>query len=173
MAIIDIKDNPCNKSDIFRLLRQLTDAPDISPERYDYIVSSLNDNHRIFTFVEDDKTVGMVTMLIEQKLIHGGKCVAHIEDLVVDANHRRKGISKALIDHVVKYVESANCYKIILNCDVELVGVYEKSQFEQKGVQMAYYTPEKPAVAASVPGMGWGHKDCGCKACLGDAYFIM
>ncbi len=173
MAIIDLKDNPCDKSDIFRLLRQLTDAPDISPERYDYIVSSLNDNHSIFTFVEDNKTVGMITVLIEQKLIHDGKCVAHIEDLVVDAEHRRKGISKALIDHVVKYVESTNCYKIILDCDVELVGVYEKSKFEQKSVQMAYYIPDKPVAAAAVPGMGWGHKDCGCKACLGDAYFIM
>ena len=48
MTIIDLKDNQCNKSEIFRLLQQLTDAPDISSERYDYVVSSLNDNHRIF-----------------------------------------------------------------------------------------------------------------------------
>ena len=73
MTIIDLKDNHCNKSEIFGLLQQLTDAPDISSERYDYVVSSLNDNHRIFTFVEDDKTIGMITVFIEQKLIHGGK----------------------------------------------------------------------------------------------------
>ena len=58
-----------------------------------------------FTFVEDDKTIGLITVFIEQKLIHGGKCVAHIEDLVVDKGHRKKGISTALINHVVKYVE--------------------------------------------------------------------
>ena len=171
MTIIDLKDNECNKSEIFRLLQQLTDAPDISSERYDYVVSSLNDNHRIFTFVEGDKTIGMITVFIEQKLIHGGKCVAHIEDLVVDGGHRKKGISTALINHVVKYVEGANCYKIILNCSGELVDVYRKSKFEKKGVQMAHYIHDKPAV--SVPGMGWGHKDCGCKTCLGDAYFVM
>ena len=150
MAIIDLKDNRCNKSDIFRLLRQLTDAPDISPERYDYIVSSLNDNHRIFTFVEDNKTVGMITMLIEQKLIHDGKCVAHIEDLVVDADYRRKGISKALIDHVVKYVESTNCYKIILDCDVELVGVYEKSKFEQKIRKLSHFYLLRPPIKRNI-----------------------
>ena len=171
MTIIDLKDNHCNKSEIFGLLQQLTDAPDISSERYDYVVSSLNDNHRIFTFVEDDKTIGMITVFIEQKLIHGGKCIAHIEDLVVDKGHRKKGISMALINHVVKYVEGANCYKIILNCSRELSDVYKKSKFEEKGVQMAYYIPDKPVIA--VPGMGWGHKDCGCKTCLGDAYFVM
>ena len=171
MAILDLKNNQCNKAEIFQLLQQLTDAPDISSERYDYIVSSLNDNHRIFTFVEGNNTIGLITVFIEQKLIHGGKCVAHIEDLVVDKEHRKKGISTALINHVVKYVEAADCYKIILNCSGELADVYRKSKFEQKGVQMAYYIPDKPAV--SVPGTGWGHKDCGCKACLGDAYFVM
>ena len=35
MTIIDLKDNHCNKSEIFGLLQQLTDAPDISSERYD------------------------------------------------------------------------------------------------------------------------------------------
>ena len=113
----------------------------------------------------------MITVFIEQKLIHGGKCIAHIEDLVVDKGHRKKGISMALINHVVKYVEGANCYKIILNCSRELSDVYKKSKFEEKGVQMAYYIPDKPVIA--VPGMGWGHKDCGCKTCLGDAYFVM
>jgi len=174
MTILDLKNNKCDKSDIFKLLKQLTDAPDISSERYDYIVSSLNDNHRIFTFVEDGKTIGLITVFIEQKLIHGGRCVAHIEDLVVDKEHRKKGISSALIDHVVKYVKDANCYKIILNCAVELVNFYMKSNFVEKGVvQMAQYIPSKPAITIAVPGMGWGHKDCGCKTCLGDAYFIM
>ena len=171
MTIMDLKNSQCNKSEIFKLLQQLTIAPEISSERYDYIISSLNDNHRIFTFVEDNNTIGLITVFIEQKLIHGGKCVAHIEDLVVDKEHRKKGISSALIDHVVNYVKGANCYKIILDCSEEVSCVYKKSKFEQKGVQMSYNIPDEPVVA--VPGMGWGHKDCGCKTCLGDAYFVM
>ncbi len=171
MTIMDLKDNPCNKSEIFKLLDQLATEPEISSEHYDYIISSLNDNHRIFTFVEDNNTIGLITVFIEQKLIHGGKCVAHIEDLVVDKEHRKKGISSALIDHVVNYVKGANCYKIILDCSEEVSCVYKKSKFEQKGVQMSYNIPDEPVVA--VPGMGWGHKDCGRKTCLGDAYFVM
>ena len=171
MTILDLKNNKCDKSEIFKLLKQLTDAPDISSDHYNSIVSSLNDNHKIFTFVEGNITIGLITVFIEQKLIHGGKCVAHIEDLVIDREHRKKGISSALINHVVKYVETKNCYKIILDCSKELVDVYRKSKFEQKGVQMAYYFPDKPIV--SVPGMGWGHQNCACKTCVGDAYYIM
>ena len=40
----------------------------------------------------ESKIVGMATVLIEQKLIHQGVKVAHIEDVVVDRDHRKLGI---------------------------------------------------------------------------------
>lgn len=174
MVVVDIRNNPCDKKEIFDLLKQLTEAPEITHEKYNDIVSSLNDNHNIFTFVDNGKTVGLITLFIEQKLIHGGKCVAHIEDLVVDREYRRKGISSALIGHVMQYINNKNCYKVILNCKEELEPVYENSGFQKKGIQMGCYLPiPKTLPIPILPGKGWAHKDCACKSCVGDAYFIM
>jgi len=140
MAIVDLKNNNCNKEEIFTLLQQLTTSPSITSEQYCNIISTLNEKHNIFSYVENNKTVGLITIFIEQKLIHGGKCVAHIEDLVIDKNYRKRGIATKLITHALKSVEKMNCYKIILNCTEEMVEMYKKFNFEKKSVQMAYYT---------------------------------
>ena len=78
---------------------------------------------------DNKKIIGMVTLLIEQKLIHGGQCVAHIEDLVVDLEYRKLGIGKQLIDFCKTYANQNNCYKIILDCADETRKFYEKNKF--------------------------------------------
>ena len=60
------------------------------------IIEELNTNHNIYFYIENDKIVGSITLLIEQKLIHNGKCVGHIEDFVVSENYRKKGYRKAI-----------------------------------------------------------------------------
>jgi len=43
-----------------------------------------NNNHNIFLYIDDSSNIlGAITVLTEQKFIHNGKCVAHIEDFVV------------------------------------------------------------------------------------------
>ena len=79
------------------------------------------------------------TIIIEPKLIRNGKCVGHIEDIVIDANHRKKGVSQILLDTLKLFGKEQNCYKFILDCDNDVAPVYEKNNFIQKGVQMALY----------------------------------
>ena len=62
--------------------------------------------------------------------------VAHIEDLVVDKEYRKKGISKLLIDKCINYAKNEQCYKIILNCNKNLIKFYEKNNFYNSGFQM-------------------------------------
>ena len=81
----------------------------------------------------------MISVFIEQKIIHGGKCVAHIEDVVVDSHFRRQGIALELVNHVLQYAENHNCYKVLLNCNDEVKPFYEKCQFKHKTNGMAYY----------------------------------
>ena len=83
-------------------------------------------------------SVGMITLFIEQKLIHGGKCVGHIEDLVVDKEFENENIAKKLIDHVINISTYNNCYKVILDCESDLVPFYEKAGFHKKAVQMRF-----------------------------------
>jgi len=122
-------------SHIFSLLQQLTDAPIIDIKLYTSIISDISNNkyHNIHVFIEDGKPVGMITLLIEQKLIHGGKCVAHIEDLVVDKEYSGLGIATKLLTHVINIAKINNCYKIILDCKRELFPFYEKLGFQIRG----------------------------------------
>ena len=81
----------------------------------------------------------MITLLLEQKLIRGGAYVAHIEDLVVDKDHRGMGIAHKLINYCIELSSRYNTYKIILDCDIKLQKFYEKMGFEYKNIQMSKY----------------------------------
>ena len=141
MSIENIKSHIERKTEIFYLLSQLTDAPEINNEKFKKFLSKLNNNHQIFVYIKNDNIVGMITVLIETKLIHNGSSVAHIEDLVVDKNYQKLGIAKKLIDFSVNYINNSinKCYKIILDCKKELVPFYNKFEFEERNIQMAKY----------------------------------
>ena len=87
----------------------------------------------------DFKIVGSGTIIIEPKIIHGGKNTGHIEDIVVDPNYRSKGISQNILNKLKEYAINNNCYKIILDCDSSVKQVYIKNGFDIKGLQMALY----------------------------------
>lgn len=139
MCIQSIKVHTHRKDEIFNLLSQLTTTPPFDTDRFQKIILGLNDNHNIYCCIRENKLVGMVTLFIEQKLIHNGSSVGHIEDLVVDSNYRGQGIAKSLIKHCIGISKQRQCYKIILDGDRELVGFYEKCGFKEKEVQMAMY----------------------------------
>jgi glucosamine-phosphate N-acetyltransferase len=136
--ITTIQNCNCEHSQIISLLQQLTDSPFINIKSYNTIISSISDNnnHTIYVYIKDDKPVGIITLIIEQKLIHGGKCVGHIEDLVVDKEYSGQGIAKELISYVIQIAKDSNCYKIILDCNKELIPFYGKNGFIEHAVQM-------------------------------------
>ena len=72
----------------FFIYSQLTNAPVIPQEQFINILKNLPENHFIFVCYLREEVVGMFTVLIEQKLTNGGKCIAHVEDVVVDNQHR-------------------------------------------------------------------------------------
>lgn len=95
---------------------------------------SVYDN--IYVGVINEKIVGCCTLLVENKIIHNGGKVGHIEDVTVDSLYRGKGIGKQLIDYCVKVARDQKCYKVILDCDEKNVGFYEKCGFKTHGVCM-------------------------------------
>ena len=56
-----------------------------------------NDNHIIHVAELDGKIVGSTTLLIEQKFIHMGGIVGHIEDVVVKKEFWGQGIGMKLV----------------------------------------------------------------------------
>jgi glucosamine-phosphate N-acetyltransferase len=143
--VVNIKDI-INKSDtnksqlminLFKLLSQLTDSPILDYDKVLSIVNNLPNNQYIFIYENFEKVpIGIITLIIEQKLIHSGKCVGHIEDLVVDNKYSGKGIAKELINHCVKIATDNDCYKVILDCKEELIPFYNNNYFKQQGVCM-------------------------------------
>lgn len=127
------------KDEILNLLSQLTSAPIYDDAKFNNIINNLNNTHKIFVYFEKDKIVGMITLLLEQKLIRGGAYVAHIEDLVVDKDYRGMGIANKLINFCLELSSRYNTYKIILDCDIKLQKFYEKMGFEYKNIQMSKY----------------------------------
>lgn len=89
-----------------------------------------------YGYFEDDRLVGTISLIIEQKFIHKGGLVGHIEDVAVRSDCGRRGIGQALVAHAVEECRSQGCYKVILDCAENLVGFYGKSGFREAGVCM-------------------------------------
>lgn len=79
------------------------------------------------------------TIIIEPKIIRGGKNVGHIEDIVVTEKLRGTGISQEILNRLKTIARENNCYKVILDCDEFVKNVYIKNGFHIKGIQMAEY----------------------------------
>ena len=121
------------------LLAQLTVVGEINPERYAATMAHMSDTGSFVYVVhdtEDDLVVASATLLVEQKLIHSCACVGHIEDVVVGAQCRGKGLGQKLINHLVEAASEHNCYKVILDCSADNAGFYEKCGFVKKELQM-------------------------------------
>lgn len=103
------------------------------------IISELPVKHNIYLYMTDNKIVGAITLIIEQKLIHNGKCCGHIEDFVVLEEYRSQGIGGLLMDYVINISKKNNCYKCILDCNENLESYYKKKGFVIKGIYMGNY----------------------------------
>ena len=141
--IRNLKENDFSKKSYYKLLSQLStiDMNEMSMEQSIEFLKNLNENHQIFV-IEDETSKEIIatgTLIIENKLIRNYGKVGHIEDVCVINAFRNKGVGKRLIDHLVSISYKSGCYKIILNCDHNIVDFYVKCGFKEKGNQMAKY----------------------------------
>jgi glucosamine-phosphate N-acetyltransferase len=84
----------------------------------------------------DGKVVGTCALLLEQKFIHSGGWVGHIEDVVVHKECQKKGIGSALVEHAVGEAKKRGCYKVILDCFEHLVPFYDRFGFRVFNIGM-------------------------------------
>jgi glucosamine-phosphate N-acetyltransferase len=96
---------------------------------FDKIIN--NPDHVIYVAIDNEKVIGTATLLIEQKFIHDGGKVGHIEDVVVRKEHQGKGVGGEIVSALLKYAEKKGCYKTILDCSEDLIPFYESMGFKQ------------------------------------------
>lgn len=121
------------------LLGELTTVSEMTNEHFFKNIQMIHSMGKTIIGIEDDIIICSGTIIIEPKIIHGGRPASHIEDIVVLKKYRNKGIAKCLLDSLKKIAIENNCYKIILDCKEELVAFYTNSGFSKKGIQMFVY----------------------------------
>jgi glucosamine-phosphate N-acetyltransferase len=126
LELLDLDD------DYFKLLCQLSGEPQElhwNTCSIFWLKYSNNDDHQTFVYEHEGCTVGTATILVENKLLHYGSHVGHVEDVVVDKNSRLSGVGKELVKACVDFGRYKGCYKVILDCSKENVPFYENCGF--------------------------------------------
>jgi len=86
----------------------------------------------IYVYKIEDNLIATGKLLIEVKF---GDNVAHIEDVVVDENFRRKGYGRQIISKLIEHAKG-KCYKIILVTKDHNEVFYKKSGLKTSGIFM-------------------------------------
>ncbi|KAI4989779.1 hypothetical protein ZWY2020_038142 [Hordeum vulgare] len=104
-------------------------------------LAALGADHLVL--VAEDAGTGHIVaagaVLVERKFIRRCGTVGHVEDVVVDAAARGRGLGERIVRRLVDHARARGCYKVILNCTPELRGFYAKCGFVEKNVQMGLY----------------------------------
>uniref|UniRef100_A0A6C0IFV0 N-acetyltransferase domain-containing protein n=1 Tax=viral metagenome TaxID=1070528 RepID=A0A6C0IFV0_9ZZZZ len=148
-SLIDIiKNNKSSLSEInsqyTQLLSLLTKINKLSDDFFLQKVQEICSMGEIFIcYFLDNKDeiniIGSGSIIYEPKIIHSGKYVGHIEDIIVNEKYRNLGIARSILTELKKLAYVKDCYKVILDCSEENRKFYEKNDFLYKGIQMAVY----------------------------------
>ena len=132
------------KSQYIQLLSYLSSTYDLTLEQFNKNIKEISNMGIIIVCIVRDtnslQLVGSGTIIIEPKIIHGGKSVGHIEDLVVHPNYRNQGIAQTILNKLVDY-SKRDCYKVILNCNPNMEQFYNRLGFDKKCIQMSLLHP--------------------------------
>ncbi len=124
---------------LLETLENLSDTGGLGKAEARSIVRTMKRHPLYHVFVAvtgDGQIIGTTTLLVEQKLIHHGGLVGHIEDVVVRKGHEGKGVGGSLVRAAVERANQLGCYKCILDCKPELTNFYENLGFRKHDVGM-------------------------------------
>ena len=140
----DIKIRELEEKDLFNgfleSLDSLRKASDLSPKKAKEIFKKIKSdkNYKVYVAVLDSKVVGTTTLFIEQKFIHDGGKVGHIEDVAVRKEYQGKGVGQKIVKALLEYAKKEGCYKTILDCTNDLISFYEKIGFKRHSDSMRF-----------------------------------
>ena len=140
----DIKIRELEEKDLFNgfleSLDSLRKASDLSPKKAKEIFKKIKSdkNYKVYVAVLDSKVVGTTTLFIEQKFIHDGGKVGHIEDVAVRKEYQGKGVGQKIVKALLEYAKKEGCYKTILDCTNDLISFYEKTGFKRHSNSMRF-----------------------------------
>ena len=93
-------------------------------------------NYRIYLAVLDGEVVGTFALLIMDNLAHLGAPSGIVEDVVVKAPYRGRGIGRQMMEHAYARCKEAGCYKMALSSNLKREAAhrfYERLGFKKHG----------------------------------------
>ncbi|WGK69353.1 GNAT family N-acetyltransferase [Candidatus Haliotispira prima] len=126
------------------LCATLTDCPELSETLFRRILAErvANDWHTWVLSDENDsqgRLIATISLHLERKFYRGGRCVGHIEDVIVLPEYRKLSLGKGLVQFAIDKARDWGCYKVVLDCGEELEGFYGKAGLKHSNIQMATY----------------------------------
>src|SRR5207302_10549443 len=97
-------------------LANLSDTVALSPTDARRLFRAMKGNPAYNVFVAvtgDGEIIGATTLLVEQKFIHRGGLVGHVEDVVVRIGHEGKGVGGSVVRAALEKARLLGCYKVI------------------------------------------------------------
>mmetsp|Transcript_19837 Transcript_19837/g.40296 ORF Transcript_19837/g.40296 Transcript_19837/m.40296 type:complete len:127 (+) Transcript_19837:92-472(+) len=97
------------------LLAQLTDVGDLTEACFAGVFTARQQQADVYRtlvieHLASQQMVATGTLVIEAKFVHGGSRVGHVEDIVVDKEHRKKGLARDLLDALAEAARKTGCY---------------------------------------------------------------
>lgn len=129
-----------NKDDYEQFINLINDFRETNFTLHDFEELLVSQKQvEIYVLEENNKLIGAGTILYEKKFIHNISLYAHIEDIIIKNEYQGKGYGKILINNLINICKVKECYKILLDCETNLIPFYEKCGFTVKGHQMVIY----------------------------------
>lgn len=133
-------------NDFYFLINQLHSS-DLSKEKFEETLTIIEATNIMEVWVIEkydsasgaSSVIGTGTIIYEPKFIRNSGKVAHIEDVVICKTKRGSGLGKEFIQFLIYKADENYCYKVILDCDKNISGFYEKCGLSEKNIQMAKY----------------------------------
>lgn len=109
---------------------------ELTVERARELFDSAPKNQFTFVAIDGERVVGTTTLMVDQKYIHSGGRVGHIEDVAVSKDCQRRGIGTELVKYAASHAKKVGCYKVILHCFAELSPFYQRLGFRDYNIGM-------------------------------------
>jgi ribosomal protein S18 acetylase RimI-like enzyme len=96
-------------------------------------------DYRLFVVCDShgsQEILGVYALLVMHNLAHRGAPSAIVEDVVVAAEYRGKGIGRRMMEHAAAQARAAGCYKLVLSSNrhrERAHAFYESLGFERHG----------------------------------------
>lgn len=108
----------------------------LTPDEARRILLARPDNIRTFVLLTDGIVAATATLVIEQKFIHRGGLVGHVEDVATNPAMRGRGLASRLVERLVEEARQAGCYKVILDCNDHVAPFYQRLGFRVNALCM-------------------------------------